>query len=706
MSVSPTMSSRNSSVPPAKCPSSEAVCIKKEDRSRANYSGKSYNKQRQDTGNFPASSRPNTKFSNNGNRSYKPRDSRGGAGNWGGRRNQMIKNRQDEFNPVSTEIKQGKKVNLNHLLNFSYESMEDERGGGRSYRSHYMHKETFNKEQYLQANCQFIVKEGEDYSFYLGDSDLPMAWELIEKVNMWSSETPSCPICLYEPEVSCVTKCGHIYCWPCILHYLALDSKMSRICPICHVSVKKDDLKSVSVYKDVAHKSQSVITMKLMKRSRGSTVSIPVNQDVTNSKPMDYKFTSCAINTIQEQRNHKFLVGTSNDIADNIVRLEIEQLQFKLATETDETEKSFIQFALDLCRERLKLLEQTISDDQSTTTTTTTTNEFNNLNQNNESNVEVETEAKQQTQNYYFYQSNDGQHIYLHPINAKCISHQYGSFENCPTEITAKILELERFTMNESTRKRHRHLSHLSLSLEFHIAELDLRPPLVSTATLAFFREGLERKAAQRKKKARDEKRILRKTHNEEMRKQGKYPAARISLESQKQFPHVHISNPAPAPGGSFSVLLASPESSLSSYITSASSNECCEIRDTPSPISTVGSEENVSAGPSFAQMLRNTNDQPTWPRLASYACPPVATTSSSAPLMEVDADPNYIPPPSYQSSFGDALCSALDNLDAGSSEQGSKKKKKKSKGKKVLLFSTAKLRSFSKTEFKLKSSV
>uniref|UniRef100_H2Z6N3 Uncharacterized protein n=1 Tax=Ciona savignyi TaxID=51511 RepID=H2Z6N3_CIOSA len=70
------------------------------------------------------------------------------------------------------------------------------------------------------------------------------------------------------------------------------------------------------------------------------------------------------------------------------------------------------------------------------------------------------------------------------------------------------------------------------------------------------------------------------------------------------QFPRVHASNP----GGSFSVLLSSPgttpcsESSLASYITSAPSAESCELRDTPSPLSSVGSLENSSAGLSFAQ--------------------------------------------------------------------------------------------------------
>ena len=52
--------------------------------------------------------------------------------------------------------------------------------------------------------------------------------------------------------------------------------------------------------------------------------------------------------------------------------------------------------------------------------------------------------------------------------------------------------------------------------------ELDLRPPLVSAEVLATFQSALDRRAGFRRKKVRDEKRMLRKAQNEAMRKQGK----------------------------------------------------------------------------------------------------------------------------------------------------------------------------------------
>lgn len=58
-----------------------------------------------------------------------------------------------------------------------------------------------------------------------------------------SHEVPSCPICLYPPTAAKITRCGHIFCWACILHYLSLSEKTWSKCPICYSSVHKKDLK-------------------------------------------------------------------------------------------------------------------------------------------------------------------------------------------------------------------------------------------------------------------------------------------------------------------------------------------------------------------------------------------------------------------------------------------------------------------------------
>ena len=51
------------------------------------------------------------------------------------------------------------------------------------------------------------------------------------------------------------------------------------------------------------------------------------------------------------------------------------------------------------------------------------------------------------------FSAEDGQHIYLHSVNARCLVHEYGSWEKCPDTITAAIVELEGVSMGEVSHK-------------------------------------------------------------------------------------------------------------------------------------------------------------------------------------------------------------------------------------------------------------
>ena len=96
----------------------------------------------------------------------------------------------------------------------------------------------------VSCSCQFAVRSGPDYSNHLIDPDLLVDWDLIEQVVLkTSAEVPSCPICLSPPVAAKITRCGHVYCWTCILHYLSLSDDESRKCPICFEDVCNKDLK-------------------------------------------------------------------------------------------------------------------------------------------------------------------------------------------------------------------------------------------------------------------------------------------------------------------------------------------------------------------------------------------------------------------------------------------------------------------------------
>jgi len=43
----------------------------------------------------------------------------------------------------------------------------------------------------------------------------------------------------------------------------------------------------------------------------------------------------------------------------------------------------------------------------------------------------------------------DGQHIYMHAVNIRCLVKQYGSLRDCPDTVTATVVEMESVSMDE-----------------------------------------------------------------------------------------------------------------------------------------------------------------------------------------------------------------------------------------------------------------
>ncbi|KAK9896415.1 hypothetical protein P389DRAFT_189979 [Cystobasidium minutum MCA 4210] len=136
------------------------------------------------------------------------------------------------------------------------------------------------RERYLNAQFKFMLKPTGDYTVHFADPDiyfnwpdvlqvlvpistvLPAAAHPIEGPSTASADSllPSCPICLSEPVAPRMTKCGHIFCYPCVLHYLELSDQTGqkcRSCPICYDTVYGRELKSVKWYDPVTAASQA-----------------------------------------------------------------------------------------------------------------------------------------------------------------------------------------------------------------------------------------------------------------------------------------------------------------------------------------------------------------------------------------------------------------------------------------------------------------
>ena len=389
-----------------------------------------------------------------------------------------------------------------------------------------------------------MVNSEGDYSNHFLNPDTLVDWCKIEQVLLRSYQQISCPICLYPPIAGRITKCGHIYCLPCILNYLALGENKWRKCPICFDSIYKDDLKSVRILKINEFKVGDKIELNLMFKEKSSTLIYPLNLFKLHeqNRPTCLNDFSTLKDYDECKKYLKLQTIESDYISKEILERETNELKNELKSDgCAENVKFFINESLGLIEKREKLkveiksvltvedpkiveknsiIKPTIHYKDAFDLTLDLDENDNQKVENSENeeeeevNGEVEEEVKSSPTNSfysYFYQAGDGQRIYLNSLNLRCLIHEYKQIENCPLKIEATIVAIENMFMNNELRKRFRYLAHIPLHSEFQIVELGLKEPVISEATIEKFEQQIHYKANKRKEKEDRERKLERK---------------------------------------------------------------------------------------------------------------------------------------------------------------------------------------------------
>ncbi|XP_019763008.2 RING finger protein 10 [Dendroctonus ponderosae] len=544
-----------------------------------------------------------------------------------------------------------KKQSLNHLLNFSFaprenssgfphdHSFDKQNGKGLGTKKH-----RYNKNHYLQANCQFIVNENGDYRQYMKNPDVLVDWDFIEQVNVQVSEEPFCPICLERPIAAKMTKCGHVYCWSCILHYLGISEKDFCKCPICSDDVLKNDLKSVQVIAHKTYKLNDFIGFKLMKRPRGCLTAYPVDAVIQPDTSI--------LNISQKNEDNtcsKLFLANKGNILEILDR-EKDELDCLLALDEGGSEKCFIEEAQHLLEaRRLGVLNSAEAH----------TNEVTNYQ--DDASCSEFNEASE-SDFYYFYQAEDAQHIYLHGLNAAMIKHTHGSLKCGPKHLKGRILEKEGGCMTEDIRQKYRYLKHLPVTCQVEFAEICLNEPDVNADTLELYKKQIDYRKKKRQKRLKDEKRRERKIDAEENRKMGIYVSPDLQLENLDHFPDVYTAN---------EMLESRQRTTSDSTFFGHLDVDTTSGQDSPTSNTSL---DNAYCGPSFATMLAT--EKKTSPNQRASA-KPITYYSPSSEDFEQKTD--------YSLTIGDAVAKALENLQEGGASGSGKKKKKKHK----LVYST-----------------
>lgn len=430
-----------------------------------------------------------------------------------------------------------RKVNFTHFLNQHrrqrgerhYGPYNDDRNQRYSRQTYYRdcnntHK--FNKQQFLQANCQFVVLPFHDYSIHMVDPDWPVDWNCIEEVKFRQTGTTetTCPICLDPPVSAKITRCGHIYCWTCMLHYLSLCDEKDRQCPICFEPILESDLRSVVSCLYSNHAVDEEITMRLMFRRKGCVEIEPYSRSDHMHNPID------VVRAENYGSQANLLIVSPSTVIKQVARREEAELLFKLETDRDEPEVCFVEQALVKLKKRIERLEQLALEAPEMSE-----------NLPKPAHPPEPSTSQREEKSFLFYQSADGQHIYLNPFSTKILCHEYGGLEDCPLEIRAKVLQMDWISMSETWRKRFKYLEHLPLTCEFRLIEIDFETSgLVSKDTFASYENQIKTRANERAFRRTEEMKRDKIIQIEQNRKiYGIQPTLTIELDNEEQFPSV-----------------------------------------------------------------------------------------------------------------------------------------------------------------------
>jgi len=174
------------------------------------------------------------------------------------------KNRQSHKNSADNQHRQP----AQDLLQFHYRTpvREDHQPNQRSRKKHH-NPQQYNRSSQDRASARrkaqtsmFYLHSSANHSFSLARNqtfrgcDQPVSWETVKVVNellALSQEEHSCPICLSDFTCARITKCGHSFCFPCLLRHLHVAAETNpnhaAKCPCCGLPLLVHDLRPVTL---------------------------------------------------------------------------------------------------------------------------------------------------------------------------------------------------------------------------------------------------------------------------------------------------------------------------------------------------------------------------------------------------------------------------------------------------------------------------
>lgn len=285
----------------------------------------------------------------------------------------------------------------------------------------------------------------------------PPRWDCVVAVVVAADlgETDRCPICLESPPVAPrLTRCGHIYCYSCVLRY---SGKLGDKCPLCFdpLSVSKP---VIYLPRGSSMDAGATTNLELMARADSTRWTFPAGSPA----PATHAATGLPSSADMER------VASLVYLADPAhVRAALEaDIRAVEAHAVDE----YCQQAVDAIQTEIARLPCAETDWQD---------------------VPMADAPDTTTAAFWFYQPVGHTFTYLSALDIRMLVREYGHYSRFPSSLKPTVERETQCVLDRQMRTRLRYLSHLPLGTHLRFLECDWTGVL-SADTLALFHEEIE----------------------------------------------------------------------------------------------------------------------------------------------------------------------------------------------------------------------
>eukprot|EP00656_Telonema_subtile_P033284 TRINITY_DN3678_c0_g1_i1.p1 TRINITY_DN3678_c0_g1~~TRINITY_DN3678_c0_g1_i1.p1 ORF type:complete len:690 (+),score=163.11 TRINITY_DN3678_c0_g1_i1:96-2165(+) len=454
----------------------------------------------------------------------------------------------ERTNSTGRNSKSNRSSRADHLLNFSAAPI-DRTERALSWIARKPPSQTYRErredvKKFLNTRFRFVLHLSAS-----GNAENDDFWKEVAYVAYLSDPDTHCSICLDALVAPQVTKCGHMYCLPCLMRYYhtASETRWAR-CPVCFYTIDRREIKPVEVSAQLPVEQGSCCRLQLLKCPKIPPW-IPVSPDAApasallSSSDPDARFSKqvrfcpedgerlreCYREQLNQARIGEQDEGSLEFIghADRVVEGMWSQAAAPILLhpvepapgppEDQQYEQEFelpmLPVALLLkSRHHFKVSEEAAPapalPEEATLGGEERGCEAKEGAQESSCEVGAQEEAlegvcgeaaEEEQGDAFFFQVADGQPVYLLPLNSKMLAHQFGSLSNAPREINLDVLEVEHAVVSPKLCSQHACLWNLPLGSDVCFLELDLAP-LLSKDTLKLFGEELKQRVKKRKR--------------------------------------------------------------------------------------------------------------------------------------------------------------------------------------------------------------